>query len=188
MANRAHRWRHRAPRYILRPEDNQFVRFAQQNSRKSFGIELKNISSTGLAFSVQRDQAPRVGETIIIEFEAPGKTQMACYSRVVRLEAIDGRDHWSPNRHVMVAVVFLNLPRGHQATLNAGLHKKFDELRAYYARAEFRRRLQWLSNHFKLVLAYAACILALLFVFYFLTQPRGNYTKYNTVPWGSRSF
>lgn len=189
MNNPVRKWFGRAPRYVLRPEDNQFVRFANEERQRGSGIELLNISKTGLAFTVHRESCPRLGENIIIEFEAPGTGQMACYARVVRLEEQADRMSWgTPKRGIIVAVNFLNLQRGQLKHIGKGLEAKFENLRAEHNRAHFRRRIEWFKQSSKLVVLYLAVILALIFVFYFLTQPRENYTPLQTVPWGSRRF
>ncbi len=189
MNNPVRKWFGRAPRYVLRPEDNQFVRFANEERQKASGIELLNISKTGLAFTVHRESCPRLSENIIIEFEAPGTGQMACYARVVRLEEQSERTSWgTPKRGIIVAVRFLNLQRGQMKHLGKGLEVRFDQLRAEQNREHFRRRIEWLKENSKLAILYLAVIFALVFVFYFLTQPRGNYNQFQTVPWGTRSF
>jgi hypothetical protein len=186
--NPVRKWFGRAPRYVLRPEDNQFVRFANEVRQKASGIEILDISKTGMAFTVHREQVPRLGENIIIEFEAPGTGQMACFARVVRLEEQAGRASWgTPKKGIIVAVHFL-LKRGQIQHLGRGLEQKFDKLKAEQNREYFRRRLEWLKHYAKLAILYAAVIFALVFVFYFLTQPRKNYNKYETVPWGTRSW
>lgn len=181
MSNFARKWFSRAPRYVLRPEDNQFIRFANQRNRVGAGIEILNISKTGMAFTVHRSQSPRIGEVVMVEFEVPGENQMACYARVVRLEE-------ASTKSVSVGVHFINLQRGQIRNLSSGLRKKFDELEAQQNRIQFRRKLNWLKENIRLGILYIACILALVFVFYYLTQPRANYNKFTTVPWGARTF
>ncbi|MDZ4662292.1 MAG: PilZ domain-containing protein [Pseudomonadota bacterium] len=190
MSNSARRWVTRAPRYILRPEDNQFIRFAHGlTNRKSVGTMIIDMSESGMAFLVNRDHIPRLGENIMIEFEVPSKEQMACFSRVIRIEEIPRRDLWKyPERNVIVAVTFMNLTRGHRKQLNHGLNKKFEVLREQFKKTKVKEKVAWLRSYSKLALLYLACILGIVFIFYFLTQPRGNYNNLKIVPWGERRF
>ncbi len=188
MNNPVRKWFGRAPRYILRPEDNQFVRFANEVRHKSAGIEILDISKTGMAFTVHRENTPRLGENIMIEFEAPGTGQIACYARVVRLEEQSERISWgSPKRGIIVGVHFL-LKHNQIKHLGRGLEEKFEKLKAQKNREQFRQRIEWLKENTKLAIIYLAVIFALVFVFYFLTQPRKNYNKNETIPWGTRNF
>ncbi|OQW49319.1 MAG: hypothetical protein A4S09_12450 [Proteobacteria bacterium SG_bin7] len=188
MNNPVRKWFGRAPRYVLRPEDNQFVRFANEIRQKSTGIEILDISKTGMAFTVRRENAPRLSENIIIEFEAPGTGQIACYARVVRLEEQSERASWgTPKKAVIVAVQFL-LKKGQIKHLGRGLEEKFEQLKAQKNREVFRRRIETIKENTKLTILYLAVIFALVFVFYFLTQPRKNYNKNQTIPWGTRNF
>ena len=191
MTSRARKWFGRAPRYTLRPEDNQFVRFAKNSGRrKAFGTEILNISASGLAFSVHRDQLPRLGETITIEFEVPGKDQIACFGRVVRIsEAHDEHGQWkSFSKSAVVAVQFVNLPRGHKKSIDDALLERFKQINQVKRNAERKRRIRWAFKNIKAFLFYLFCIVAVVFIFYFITQPKGNYTPIETVPWGDREF
>jgi len=148
-----------------------------------------DMSESGMAFLVNRDHIPRLGENIMIEFEVPSKEQMACFSRVIRIEEIPRRDLWKyPERNVIVAVTFMNLTRGHRKQLNHGLNKKFEVLREQFKKTKVKEKVAWLRSYSKLALLYLACILGIVFIFYFLTQPRGNYNNLKIVPWGERRF
>ncbi len=106
----------RAPRYVLRPFENQLIRFSgPQNEPWEEQTEIENLSMTGLIFSAPRSLCPGTGELVKIQFEVPGSVQMACYAVVTRLETEDSSDF------VKVAVKFENLLPAHRNVLRRGL-------------------------------------------------------------------
>ena len=82
----------RAPRYVLRPTDNQIFRYALNDQRmRPHSTRFLNLSETGVAFLVDQGVVPRIGETIKVEFPLPGGDQVAWWARVVRIEV------WRPS-------------------------------------------------------------------------------------------
>ena len=109
----------RAPRYILQPQDNTVIRMSgPMQVPWEEGTELKNISLTGLAFTVPSDISPSIGEFIKIEYSVPGGSQsIACYSLVVRLEDI-------ASGKTLVGIKFFRMELAQRVILAQGLALK----------------------------------------------------------------
>lgn len=107
----------RSPRYILQPEDNTLIRVAgPQQTPWEEGTQIQNVSLSGLAFTAPSDLCPVIGEIIKIQFEAPGKSQMACFGLVSRLERGGAR--------TVVGVKFLKLEFAQRVYLAQALTSK----------------------------------------------------------------
>lgn len=131
----------RSPRYILQPEDNTLIRVAgPQQTPWEEGTEIQNVSLSGLAFTAPHDLCPVIGEIIKIQFEAPGKSQMACFGLVSRLER--------RGQQTLVAVKFLKLEFAQRVFLAQSLGEK---LKGHHPEsADFnirvsKSRLRWLA-------------------------------------------
>lgn len=111
----------RSPRYILQPHDNTLVRVAgPQQIPWEEGTEIQNVSLSGLAFTAPADLAPILGETIKIQFDAPGQQSMACLALVIRLQR-------AKSSTVLVAVKFLRLEMAQRLALAQALAKKMKD-------------------------------------------------------------
>jgi hypothetical protein len=111
----------RSPRYILQPEDNTLIRVAGPNQIPwEEGTEIKNISLTGIAFTVPADLCPSIGEFIKIQYSVPGAQQMACHSLVTRL------DDYS-NTQTLVGVKFYRVDLARRVLLAQSLAIKLRE-------------------------------------------------------------
>jgi hypothetical protein len=111
----------RSPRYILQPEDNTIIRVAGPNQIPwEEGTEIKNISLTGIAFTVPLDLCPSIGEFIKIQYSAPGAQQMACYALVTRIE------DYSQNL-TLVGVKFYRVDLAHRVLLAQSLALKLKD-------------------------------------------------------------
>ncbi len=112
----------RSPRYILQPEDNTLIRVAgPQQTPWEEGTEIQNVSLSGLAFTAPADLCPVIGEIIKIQFEAPGKAQMACFGLVSRLDRNGST--------TVVGVKFLKLEFAQRVYLAQALSKKLKNQR-----------------------------------------------------------
>ena len=112
------KYHHRSPRYILQAEDNTLIRVAgPQQTPWEEATEIQNISLSGLAFTAPSDLCPMIGELIRIQFEVPGRTQMACHGLVTRLEKRGSSE-------MKVAVEFRKLEMSHRIVLAQAIARK----------------------------------------------------------------
>jgi len=108
----------RAPRYVLQPQDDTFIRLGgPHQSPWEESTEILNLSLTGLSFVAPKDLCPIVGEIIKIQFEIPESGPMACLGLVTRLEVIN--DH-----QIQVGLHFVKIDPLHKLELIQALAKK----------------------------------------------------------------
>lgn len=113
----------RAPRYVLRPNDQSLMRFAglSPNGDK-FMARLRDLSATGLSFVVDNHEAPPAGATLKIEFEVPEGQRMAWFATVVRVER---RTEWDPDLgdhpFTLVALRFREMPEPYRKVIQKSL-------------------------------------------------------------------
>ena len=56
MGDSAKKFIQRSPRYVIQPNDDRYLRFAKSGeSEQSYTTQLVNISATGLAFVIDRE-------------------------------------------------------------------------------------------------------------------------------------
>lgn len=121
----------RAPRYTLRANDDNQMRFALMQTRgNALDTELINISQSGLKFTVFNGEVPPrgldEGDMIKIEFRVPSggrprgtPKQIACFATVTRVEPLG-------NSLIEIAVSFRHLPSAFARALQNALPKKED--------------------------------------------------------------
>src|ERR1700733_8248261 len=91
----------RAPRYVLKPQDRNILRYSLQNTMGKGGVEttlLVNLSETGAAFLVNRGAEPRLGERIKVEIPIPKGEQIAWWGHVVRTSLYEPRGWFSGDK------------------------------------------------------------------------------------------
>ncbi len=181
MAEQLRKFVTRAPRYVLRPGDDQILRFAHQDEKnKSFTTRFLNISETGIAFLVDRSCLPLLGDQIKVEFPVPGGEQVAWFARVVRMEEVGTED-------VMVGIHFSELPEGHKNLINQALSEKLLEILREQRKESLKSFLQYFIAHYGKVTLYIICSLLAFGLLYLLSLPTENYDpeKGGTL-WGNR--
>jgi hypothetical protein len=152
----------RSPRYILQPHDNTLIRVAGPHQIPwEEGTEIHNVSLSGLAFTAPADLCPMIGETIKIQFEAPGRQEMACAALVVRLQK-------SGRSTMLVAVKFIRLEMAQRLLLAQALAKKLKEQTEQQARQT--RAAWWEGRRSRLVLAAALAGLWLFLLNWFWSR------------------
>ncbi|MGE0762675.1 MAG: PilZ domain-containing protein [Bdellovibrionales bacterium] len=183
----------RAPRYVLRPNDNQMLRFSPNNtSNRSFSTQLMNISETGLAFLIDRGHCPSIGEFIKVEFPVPGGEQIAWFGKVVRLEEFSRHPWWSDKRNsehtgdVLVGIQFHQLPDGHRQAIRVHLQARFRELMKDRQMASWRQLGQFFNDNAWKMIMYVLSALFTIGILYFLSLPSPNYDSKRGAPWGQR--
>lgn len=183
----------RAPRYVLRPNDNQMLRFAPNKVlNRSYSTRFLNVSESGLAFLIDKASAPGIGEFIKVEFPVPGGEQIAWFAKVVRLEEFVPEEWWSETRakdhenDVVVGVQFHQLPDGHKHAIRVHLQDKFGQLVRERSHARRRLALYYASEYGWKILMYGIAALFAFSILYFLAQPGPNYDPKRGSPWGQR--
>jgi hypothetical protein len=111
----------RSPRYVLQPDEDQIVRLAGPKQIPwEEGTEIKNISLTGLAFTVPADLCPSIGEFVKIQYTLPGSQMMASHALVTRLENIS-------ISKILVGVKFYRVELAQRVMLAQSLSVKMKE-------------------------------------------------------------
>lgn len=190
MTQRLRKFIARAPRYVLRADDLQFLRFApEENADNIYSTRFINVSETGLAFLVERDLVPNLGDVIKIEFPVPNSDTIAWFARVIRMEEYE-RGGWRPRHRrsdeILVGVRFLDLPEGHRKHIRKGLEEKFLEALKQNRKESLKSFLSYIFNTYSKLIFYAVCALATFALLYYLAQPSDNYDAKRGAPWGER--
>lgn len=101
-------------------------RFSKYPIRQIHRAEIYDISYSGIAFRINHDLTPEIGELVAIEFRLPGAAKMAWYAQVVRME-IEAQQ--ATHSLVRVGARFLEIPparrkalEGHIDTLLEKIH------------------------------------------------------------------
>lgn len=194
MAEVANKFIERAPRYVLRASDNKFLRFAPDGDRQNiYTTRLVNISITGLAFVCLKEQAPKIGEIVKMEFPVPGGKQIAWWGNVIRIENYRRPKSWQKDKEdnfqiqeCLIAVNFEKLPEGHSTSIHQGLRTKAMEI-ARQRRFHFQGQwVDFIKTHWQQVVLFVFAIIFTFLVLFLLSQPMGKYTAERGAPWGQR--
>lgn len=194
-APKLHRFVNRAPRYILRPQDNQIMRFALKDTKGQGGIDstiLYNLSETGVAFLMAPGTKLKIGDMIKVEIPIPKGEQIAWWARVVRTEEwrpqywFFSDDSFKDDPKIMVACRFEELPEQHSQAIRQGVEQSLIQAmrdqkyrNRHYYRALFKQKV-WQF------LLYAV-LTAICFGFlYYISRPSANYDSQRGAPWGER--
>ncbi len=162
MTEPLQRYYQRAPRFILRPQENSFIRFAgPRRDPWEEDTQIKNISMSGLIFSAPVDIAPEIGEMIKVQFEVPGASQMACWARVQRINAVS-------NEKVMIAIQFEKLELAHKLLLKYGLNQKKKNDEKLNRREKLMSLPLWIAHNSSSVFKLLFISSALAVLWYFM--------------------
>ncbi len=182
----------RAPRYILRPNDERFIRFAHYNNHsRTYKTELLNISETGLAFTTDRDNSPHIGDVIKVEFPIPGGNEhIAWFAQVIRIQEHIPKGWKQKNsqniHHVLVGVRFHDLPPGHKNLIKKGLNHKFNTL----LKDKYQKSLSEFAHsfvvHFWKGVFYLSLLTGTVILLYYFSRPDPHYDVDRGAPWGQR--
>ncbi len=185
----------RAPRYILRPQDRNVMRFSLEDTVGPAGIEetlLLNLSESGAAFLTTSAARIEVGERIKVEVPVPSGEQIAWWARVVRVEEYEPRnwfgkrDAFSGPTRLMVGLRFEDLPGGHAKALRKGIEQSFIKaVREQRYRTWNYYRIIFLQ-HLPKFIAYAALTALTFWFLYWISLPSDNYDSKRGAPWGQR--
>ncbi len=181
----------RAPRYVLRSNDQKIIRYASdREGSRVFSTRLLNLSETGMAFLVRASWVPTIGSRLKVEFPVPGGDQVAWWATVVRLEEYEGspgwKSEWQHETVYLVGVRFHELPDAHLNSVRSGLQKMWTEL---YREQRWEKLVLWMeflkSHGLKLSLAVLGVFLTFM-ILYALSRPSENYDAKRGAPWGQR--
>lgn len=112
------RYHSRAPRYILSPDDDTWIRLAGPHQTPwEEGTEIKDLSLSGLAFTAPVDLSPQLGEVIKIQFTPPQSKSIACYAITTRIERISEDQN-------LIAVHYYKMEMGHRLALAQSLESR----------------------------------------------------------------
>lgn len=157
----------RAPRYVLRPSDAQVLSFSKERERGTkHETRIINVSATGIAFLVSREEAPRIGDHIKIEFPVPGGNNVAWWARVARIESYSDERWWDKNdsfdspKQVVVGVQYIDLPDGHKRDIQKGLEIRYKELKQQYFKERLSEAKEFAVGNFWNFILFGLCIVA----------------------------
>ena len=195
MGERLRRFVPRAPRYVLKPNDRNLMRFGLSQTRGPAHVEattLVNLSETGAAFITDASCELKVNDRIKVEIPIPHGEQIAWFASVVRIEQYDDSGWLSFSPHVpraeqvVVALRFEDLPEPHSRAIRQGIEKSFLKAlqdqqvrRVLYYKAYLTQKIIPLIGYLLLTLA------AFGFIYYF-TLPSENYDAKRGTLWGNR--
>lgn len=183
----------REPRYTLQSTDNRYIRFAREDEHgRTHTTIFIDISATGLAFVIDRDQAPHLSDLIKVEVPLKDGQSVAWWARVVRVEEYTvkkwyvKRENFVAENPVLVAVQFQNLPAGHTVAIRQALDHKFKEVFKTHRRQKFFRYLSFLQEYAWRLVMCAILTAATVFFMWYIAQPTPTYNPKNGSPWGQR--
>ncbi len=195
MAESIRKYVARAPRYVLRPQDRNIMRFSLEAESDGNGIEqttLLNLSESGLAFLVESGHEPGLGDHIKVEIPIPGGEQIAWWAVVTRIETyvmrgwFYSKDLFEDEGKVLVGLRFDPLPEPHTRAMRKGLRSSFIQaMRDQQIRnSEYYRSV--LASHAFKIFWYALATIIAFGIMYRLAQPGGNYDAKRGSQWGER--
>lgn len=195
MGEKLRKFMQRSPRYILRPQDRNDMRFSLQNTIGEGGIErtvMLNLSRTGVAFMVDRGHHPHLGEFVKVEIPIPGGEQIAWWGKVVRIEEYE-RSIWSfrkdpfhESSRVIVGLKFDNLPEAHSRALQKGIEQSFLQAMRDQRYRNFLYYKIFASQYFLRALMFAVLTALTVGFIYYFSQPDAKYDGKRGAPWGER--
>lgn len=192
MTDEAKKFISRAPRYSLRPGDDQYFRYAFAGDRThTFTTRFVNISMSGLAFITDLEHSPQMGDRIKVEFPIDTGEHVAWWARVIRIEEyIEKKKFPDPLNEeppqVIVAVTFDHLPEGHHEAVRKSVEHKFAEISRRARQERMDQAFEYLEDNGKQLFIMVAALLFTAFALWWLAQPSDNYDPSIGTPWGER--
>lgn len=118
----------KTPRYTLKSANIKVGRFSIHSwfkNRRVLNTVIYDLSKTGISFIVPFYQAPKVGDSIAIEFTVPGADQIACMGRVMSVVDAGHLNEYHIRiekfPHVKVGLKFEQLPEKYIKLLEGNL-------------------------------------------------------------------
>ncbi|MBX3021440.1 MAG: PilZ domain-containing protein [Bdellovibrionales bacterium] len=194
MEDSIRKFKPRAFRYVLRPQDKTAMRFSLEHTTGSAHIEqtfLINMSESGVAFLIDPGTQVHIKERLKVEIPVPSGESIAWWGTVVRIQEYEprswfGRDRFREDKKIMVAVRFDELPDGHSRAIRKGIEQSFMKaMREQQYRNWLYYRVLVLQNIGKFLLYILLFAAAIGFIWYF-SLPSDNYDAKRGAPWGER--
>ncbi len=129
----ARQYFNRSARYVFQAQDGTLVRFAAMQTK---GIAaraiIRDLSESGLCFTLpiteNVNDLPDEGTPLKIEFPIPGRSSIACFATVTRVEQ---RSEWIPEwgdrGYHLIALQFRHLPSLHLKAIQRGLQGRVSD-------------------------------------------------------------
>jgi PilZ domain len=155
----------RSPRYVFQTEDSSLVRFAPMETKGiSQRAVIQDLSESGLSFTLPitepSSSLPEEGSPLKVEFPIPGRTSIACFATVTRVEQ---RSEWVPEwgdrGYHLVALQFRHLPTLHLRAIQRGLE----------GRVSYEHEFDWKTVRRTHQVAFAGMTIAMLACCFALT-------------------
>ena len=183
----------RAPRYTLRPTDNRMMRFAHEGEAgQAYATKIVDLSTTGISFVADRENAPFIFEMIKVEIPLPDGQQIAWWGKVVRMEEYAAHKWYLKNvdidqsRQVIIAVSFERLPQAHVQRIKKALTTKFEEMDQEKKRIALKQLSALWASRTKEFILYLAIVGAAFYILWAMSQPTSVYDGDKGSPWGQR--
>ncbi|NJM10361.1 MAG: PilZ domain-containing protein [Bdellovibrionaceae bacterium] len=194
MAEKIRKFKPRAPRYILRPQDRNIMRFGLHEGPLSTVEKtiLLNLSETGVAFITHSSKRFELGDLVMVEVPIPGGDQIAWWARVVRVQEYEPtrwwgkRDSFFDEPKTLVAASFEKLPEGHSRALRKGIDQSFMKAMRDQRYRTWLYYKMFVIQHFFQILAYVALTAIAFSLLYLWSRPSENYDPKRGAPWGER--
>lgn len=183
----------REPRFTLGPKDNRHGRYAQdENPESIYSSTIIDLSMSGTAFVVNRQDAPFIFERIRIEVPLGENDSMAWWGKVVRIQGhkpsgwFEKPEVMQDTDEVVVGVQFEPLPLGHATKVDRLLQQKFKEVEEQKKQVAWQSFRAICSYYTWEILLYCFVVIAGVWILWALSQPYANYSAEKGAPWGKR--
>lgn len=192
MAEQAKKFVNRSPRYTIQEDEVNILRFAYKDDKsRTYSTRFIDLSQSGVAFIIQKDFAPNIGDILKIEVPLNDEKSFAWWAKVTRLEFYSPRMYWlDPSlfdeETLFVAVQFMGLPTGHAKMIHEELMQKFDHLTERKRKQFFRKQAIFFLEHFWKFLVLVGCTVFMIWFLWYFSQPSSNYDAEKGAPWGQR--
>ena len=153
---------------------------------------MVNLSESGVAFLMDAQAHPKIGEQIKVEVPIPNGEQLAWFGRVVHVREhtpsrwLSRKDSPSLKPRVYVGIRFERLPIGHTRALQKGIEQSFIKAMRDQQYRNFHYYHAVVSQYFPRFLLYALLTAALIGFMYYITLPDEKYDAHRGSHWGER--
>jgi len=193
MAEQLRKFVNRPTRYFFNPEDDHFIRFSSNERTDSILAEMLNISSTGLAFIINKASSPKMGQLIRIEFTVPGGDKMAWWGYVRRVANFVPPDSWASTAREdligldMIGVESKDFPVNREQKLANDLEVYFSGTIKKALKKEKQKTSSFLVENWGKFSLIVGCVFLVSYLLYLLSSSLSIYNNNNDVPWGESS-
>ncbi len=185
----------RAPRYVLQPRDNRVLRYGSEKDQHTpHKTNVVDLSETGLAYLVDRECAPQIGDMIRLEFTIPHQNTVSWWGRVTRITEYDPAPYQVAHRNedgsaadeVLIGVEFHNVDENQRLKIREGLAERLQQLDQQRRQERWQALAYWFQKYAVRTTLILAVLVVTLGVLYALSRPGPNYDPERGSPWGQR--